>query len=127
MECVKAQGLITKYINNELQGEILEEFLKHIDVCEDCREELEIYYVIMKGMRQIDEDNVLDYNFHKAFEKEIEESKTSIAESSKRFIIKLLILELMILFLAFILVKDAADFDSNYASDIKTFNGKVID
>ena len=75
MKCVEAQGLITKYINGELHGEQLEEFLKHIESCVDCKEELEIYYVIMKGMQQIDEDNVLDYNFHRSFEKELKDSR----------------------------------------------------
>ena len=89
MKCVKAQGLITKYINNELHGELLEDFLEHMDECRDCKEDLEIYYVIMKGMQQIDEDNVLDYNFHRAFEHDLMDSKARLVKSNKRFIVKL--------------------------------------
>lgn len=127
MKCVEAQGLITKYISDELHGEQLEEFLKHIEGCEDCKEELEIYYVIMKGMQQIDEDNVLDYNFHRSFEKELRDSRTELVASNKKFVIKFMLLEIIIVILAMMLTKDVADFDNNHKSKIDTFNGIVID
>ena len=127
MKCVKAQGLITKYINNELHGELLEDFLEHLDECKDCKEDLEIYYVIMKGMQQIDEDNVVDYNFHRAFEQELGDSKARLAKSNKRFMVKFLLFEIMVILIAFFLTGDVADFDSKYSSAIDTFNGIVID
>ena len=68
MNCLEAQGLVMKYINNELSGPQLENFLKHIDRCPDCREDLEIYYILTTGMNQFDNDYVDTYNFHEAFE-----------------------------------------------------------
>ena len=42
MTCREAERLVMPYINGELTDAELAEFLKHIDTCEDCREELEI-------------------------------------------------------------------------------------
>ena len=127
MKCVKAQGLITKYINNELHGELVEDFLKHMDECRDCKEDLEIYYVIMKGMQQIDEDNVLDYNFHRAFEHDLMDSKARLVKSNKRFIVKFFVFEIMVILIAFLLSSDVAEVDNSFSSKIETFNGIVID
>ena len=126
MKCVEAQGLITKYINGELSGEILEEFLAHIYECDDCREEFEIYYVIMKGMKQIDEDNVINYNFHEAFQDELENSRNQLVSSNKKFIIKLFILEIIIIIIGILFTTDSIKLKESY-SDIKSFNGNVIE
>ncbi|MBE5936271.1 MAG: zf-HC2 domain-containing protein [Lachnospiraceae bacterium] len=125
MKCVEAQGLITKYINDELTGEKLEEFLGHIYDCEDCREELEIYYVIMKGMQQIDDDNVLNYNFHQAFEDELKSSRVELVQSNTRFVIKLFLLEILIILMGLLLTTDSAN--RNNVRDMGRFNGDYIE
>ena len=55
MTCRDAQRLVTPYINGSITDQELEEFLKHIDSCPDCREELEIYFTVDVGIRQLDE------------------------------------------------------------------------
>ena len=126
MKCVEAQSLITEYINDELTGERLEQFLTHVYECEDCREELEIYYVIMKGMKQIDNDNVPNYNFHEAFEEELEQSKNQLVHSNTKFIIKLFLLEILIVVVAILLTMDnSKKIDSE--SVIDSFNGYEIE
>ena len=47
MTCREAERLVMPYINGELTDAELAEFLKHIDTCEDCREELEIYFTCL--------------------------------------------------------------------------------
>ena len=49
MTCREAERLVMPYINGELTDAELAEFLKHIDTCEDCREELEIYFTLDEG------------------------------------------------------------------------------
>ena len=55
MTCREAQKLVMPYINKEISDEDLAEFLKHIDSCEECREELEIYFTVDVGIRQLEE------------------------------------------------------------------------
>lgn len=42
------------FINGKLDEAQLEAFLNHIQGCADCREELEIYYTVSVGLRQLD-------------------------------------------------------------------------
>ena len=53
MTCREAERLVMPYINGELTDAELAEFLKHIDTCEDCREELEIYFTVDVGIRHL--------------------------------------------------------------------------
>ena len=53
--CPEAEKLVMPYINGTITDQELEEFLAHIDSCEDCREELEIYYTVDVGIRQLDQ------------------------------------------------------------------------
>ena len=55
MTCREAERLVMPYINGELTDAELAEFLKHIDTCEDCREELEIHYMVDVGLKKLDE------------------------------------------------------------------------
>lgn len=64
MNCVDAQRLIVPFINDELNMEQLEEFIHHVHTCPDCMEELEVYYVLLAGMKQLDEDKELSTNFN---------------------------------------------------------------
>ena len=51
MTCKEAENLVTPYIRHELEDDqLMEEFLDHIDSCENCREELEIYYTVEAGI-----------------------------------------------------------------------------
>ena len=126
MKCVEAQSLITEYINDELSGERLEQFLAHVYECDDCKEELEIYYVIMKGMKQIDNDNVPNYNFHEAFEEELEQSRSLLVKSNTRFIVKLFLLEILIIIVAIMLTMDNSRVERK-GSLIDSFNGLAIE
>ena len=46
MTCKEAERLVMPYINGSITDEELKEFLKHIETCEECREELEIYFTV---------------------------------------------------------------------------------
>ena len=56
MTCREAERLVMPYINGSITDEELKEFLKHIETCEDCREELEIYFTVDVGIRQLDQE-----------------------------------------------------------------------
>ena len=56
MTCREAERLVMPYINGSITDEELKEFLKHIETCEECREELEIYFTVDVGIRQLDQE-----------------------------------------------------------------------
>ena len=47
-------------------------FLKHIKNCENCREELNIYYTMLIGMRQLDENSLCSIDFTKELQERME-------------------------------------------------------
>lgn len=67
MNCREAQALINKYVHNELDLKSLEEFLLHVELCPDCMEELEVYYIVFQGFRRLDEDENIAVNYHDEF------------------------------------------------------------
>lgn len=84
MNCFEAQSLITKYLNNELDDEKVIAFLEHIDSCPDCSEELEIYFTVMTGLRQLDNDKDLTDNYPLALKKKIAFSRNDIFKRKKK-------------------------------------------
>ncbi len=54
MTCREAERLVTPYIHDELSGDELEAFLKHLEHCRNCQEELEIYFMVDVGLKQLD-------------------------------------------------------------------------
>ena len=56
MLCKDAEKLVIPYIRHQLDNETMEKFLEHVDSCENCKEELEIYYTVEAGIRQLDRD-----------------------------------------------------------------------
>ncbi len=56
MTCREAESLVIPFIHEELDDGTAAEFLDHIDACDNCREELEIYYTVEAGIRQLSDD-----------------------------------------------------------------------
>lgn len=54
MTCKEAERMVTPYINDELYGDELQAFLAHLENCPDCQEELEIYFMVDAGLKQLD-------------------------------------------------------------------------
>lgn len=63
MTCLEAQSKIIAYIEYNLERDEKQEFLKHIQCCEECKEELVIYYTMIEGMRQLDDNMPLTHDF----------------------------------------------------------------
>lgn len=77
MTCEEAERLVMPYINGSITDQELEGFLKHIDHCPECREELEIYFTVDVGIRQLDEGSG-SYNIKGALETALELSRQRI-------------------------------------------------
>lgn len=55
MTCVEAEKMVVPYMKDELSPTELEDFLNHIKTCDNCREELEIHYMVDVGLKKLDE------------------------------------------------------------------------
>ena len=54
MDCTKFQKLINDFIFDKIEySEDLEEFLEHAKNCENCNEELSLYYTIHRGLGDV--------------------------------------------------------------------------
>ena len=58
MTCKEAERLVIPYIHHQLDDDTMSEFLEHIEVCPNCKEELEIYYTVEAGIRQLDKGDM---------------------------------------------------------------------
>lgn len=64
MTCLEAQSKIIAYIDGNLDKDEKIDFLQHIKCCDNCKEELDIYYTMIEGMRQLDNNMQLSKDFH---------------------------------------------------------------
>lgn len=103
MNCREAEALVIPYIRNQLSDEELEGFLEHIEECANCREELEIYYTVEIGIRQLDTDTG-SYNIKGALEAALTASRQRLYSVKLLKIMKyavnmLCVMSLVIIFL----------------------------
>lgn len=63
MTCLEVQSKLIAYIDNNLEKDEKIDFLRHIQCCEECKEELDIYYTMIEGMRQLDGNMSLSKDF----------------------------------------------------------------
>ncbi len=65
MNCQETQSMILNYLNHNLDHETNKAFIEHIRSCPDCQDELEINYIVMTGMQQLDNDEVFTTDYRK--------------------------------------------------------------
>lgn len=58
------QSKINGFLNKKLNDTELEEFLLHIHDCAECKEELEVQYILSEAMKKMDRDEDISCNFH---------------------------------------------------------------
>ncbi len=55
-ECVEIQSWISDYIDGSLPPDKLERFVRHVETCGECKEELNIYYTLYLGILQLERE-----------------------------------------------------------------------
>lgn len=84
MECREAQSLITSFIEDALTDEQVEAFISHIEGCTECYDELEVHYIVMTGLRQLDNDDHNDNSFTVSLKQYLESKKLLLSRKSTR-------------------------------------------
>ena len=75
MICREWQKMIPGFLNDTLENQEMEGFIKHVQACEDCYEELEIMFMLSIGLQELNEDRNISYNFSQLLENKIIEAE----------------------------------------------------
>ena len=60
MDCKEFEKKIPDFIEKKMDFLTLREFSAHIDECQNCKEELEIQFLVNEGMQRLEEGNAFD-------------------------------------------------------------------
>jgi len=60
MKCQEAEQNIQAFIDDELTGEPLANFVKHIDNCHSCYEEMETSYLLKEALSRLENGETFD-------------------------------------------------------------------
>jgi|GEM_PF-84925 len=68
MNHIEAQSYIVPFIEDTLPAAKQGEFIMHVRNCPKCHDELEFYYTILTGMKQLDNNEPISRDFSKELE-----------------------------------------------------------
>ena len=70
LQCMQATKMIPAFITGELSYKELEQFMGHLEECENCREELSIQFLVDVGLNSLEAGNTFDLQeeLHEALE-----------------------------------------------------------
>ncbi len=78
MNCIEARRMVTPFVKKELSDKETERFLNHIEHCDDCMDELDIYFTMYKAIDALDRGLHHEYDFRKMLEQEIRSARHAI-------------------------------------------------
>lgn len=87
LTCKEATKMVVPYIHRQLRDKELRRFISHIKECPDCREELETYYIVYKGLMQLDEREELPMNIIEALNEDFADSEHYLKNMSLFYVI----------------------------------------
>lgn len=73
MNCKETQKYIDDFIKDKLDEEVIDEFIDHISSCKECKEELQIQYLVTEGIQRLEKSATLD--IQRELEEKIEQTK----------------------------------------------------
>lgn len=76
MNCKEAEKKIPPFLDDELDGRGLAEFVEHIEDCPECMEELSIQFLVAEGLEQLEQGN--NFNLQKALTWKLEDADDRI-------------------------------------------------
>lgn len=85
--CKEAAKMVIPYIQEQLAGKELKNFVNHIKDCPECREELETYYIVYKGLMQLDEKEELPMNIIEALNEDLDISSLHLRNMSLFYVL----------------------------------------
>ncbi len=71
MKCDEFNRLVPKFIDDTLETEYYDEFIHHAKECTDCKDELEIHYMIRVGLERIENDSGKSFDIRGELENQL--------------------------------------------------------
>lgn len=97
MDCKRVEKKIPKFLNNEMDVYSLKAFLKHVESCPECKEELSIQFLVTEGMNAL--ENGDSYDLKNALENRLKKSYHEIDVNNRLFWIRNIVFALSIVLL----------------------------
>lgn len=93
MDCREVQKSFIPFIDDQLSIRDLEAFLNHLESCENCREEYDVYYTLIAGMRYLESDNPDAFRFDSG--QKLESAQEYLLQYKVVFVEKLIVFLLL--------------------------------
>ena len=77
MNCKETEKKIPYFLQEELDGSKLEEFIEHVEACPECKEELSIQFLVAEGLERLEEGN--NFNLQKELVTKLEDAEHRIS------------------------------------------------
>lgn len=71
MKCEEFLMLVPDFIDDSLEEHYYDGFIKHARECSDCRDELEIHYMIQVGLERIEEDSTKSFDIQSELQNQL--------------------------------------------------------
>ncbi len=78
MDCRAAQEKMMPFIRRQLNDEELEQFVRHIDSCQECYEELQISYSLYQGLRMLEQDQLDSFHIQHGLDRLLQDSREKV-------------------------------------------------
>lgn len=130
MDCKTAQSMITAYVQRQLDDKQLEEFLTHIGTCQECHEELEIFFTIHFALQGLDEDKDISYNIQQKLRDDLEMTERRVHRRKHIRIVNYVVMLLAEVVLAIVLLMQVEIWNSGSFEDTMVFRlmyGELIE
>ena len=62
LSCKQTEKIIPQFIGDDMDNRTKWQFLDHIDSCPSCKEELSIQFLLLKGMKRLENGDTFDLN-----------------------------------------------------------------
>ena len=108
MDCKETERMIPLFLEDNLDNQEMQEFLIHVNSCEDCREELTIQFLISVGLKRLEDGNT--FNLAGELEQKLRDAghKMKVRSSlqwSALVLLVLVVIALIILIAVFLLLR----------------------
>lgn len=92
MKCEDVRKNINRFLNDEMYIKELKDFVRHVESCKECYEELEVNYLVRYTAVALENDDSITYDFTKIIPRVLAKKKKLIKKQETRIVVILLII-----------------------------------